>query len=341
MTTNDQTELRTLLRAGTDWDPWYPTASTDHLPMALQALWRLGASGAQMREFQRDYVTKLVPLAQREPVAVDGDAWQQWLGDWRIYRPLRARLLTDIAAHGRAAVLRQWLPRLIVCAAIDALHPLIRVGYGIEQEIDDEIAAGLAYWAAVHVPGVPLGQRAAQGQSAGGAADLFARLRGTAELVGLRFPSHGFGDRLNRIHAAPAFAQVADWRDPGIDLQALAREAARIYLVTDNFFALHMVTGTHALRTLAPYIDDTQVLLDRGWQALAATYLIIGAPAYEFAVRDAVVPSDANLLAAALRARDDTEHVIKLAHSARSEFGQWQAAEHASILEGIVRRHPG
>ena len=339
MSTNNEI-LRAMLHDGAQWDPAYPFAPsvllTDHLPMALQALWRLGASPDQLREFQTDYVRKLVPLAQHERVDVSGDAWQQWLGDWRIYRPLRNRLIADIATSGRAVVLREWLPHLIVCAAIDALHPLIRLGYGIEQEVDEEIAAGLAYWAAEHRPGVALAGRNDVAIT-GGAAELFARLRTTTELAGQRFSHRAFNERLQTVCAVPTFAQVTGWRNDDVGLTELAREAARIYLATDDFFALHMVTGAHALRMLVPYVD-AQVLLDRGWQALAATYLIIGAPDYVFSERDVAVPGDARLVEAGLRAKKDPEHVIKLAHSAREELRAGNAPEHAMILAGIVRR---
>ena len=335
----DEQVLRELLADGAQWDPLYPSGSTDHLPMALQALWRLGATAQQMHGFQRDYATKLVPLAQHPPIELDGAGWQRWFGDWRIYRPLRAHLIADIAARGREAVLREWLPQLVVCAAIDALHPLIRVGYGIEQGVDAEIAAGLAYWAAQYVPGVPLTDQ--REPVAGGAAALFARVRNTQELTGIKFAQRGFGHRLQRVTAAPAFAQVCAWRDGDVGLREFVREVARIYLATNDFFALHMVTGTQALALLAPYIDDQQVLLDRAWQTLAATYLIIGAPAYGFTPRTVAAPDDARLVAAGLRAAKDPEHVIKLAHSAREAFTQWQMPEHAMILEGIVRRQLG
>ena len=248
-------------------------------------------------------------------------------------------------------MLRTWLPRFIECLAIDALHPLIRVGYGIEQEIDEEIAAGLAYWAAAFRSGAPI----VSAPIAGEAVDLFAKLRDTRELTGIKFSSASFAARLQQIGNEPRFGEVSGWRNPNIDLQALAREAARIYLSTHNFFALHMVTGAHAIGMLVPYVDDQQLLLDRGWQALAATYLIIGTPRYSFVQRDVVVPSfvlpslvlpslvlpsNAQLVEATLRVKYDNEHAIKLAHSAREAFALWQMPEHAMILADLARGVP-
>ena len=130
MTAIPEGALRALLRAGAELDPIYPHPQfgglTDHLPMALQAMWRLGANQAQLDDFRARYVRQLVPLVARPAVSVAGTDWQAALGRWRIYLPLRARLMSDIASQGREAVLREWLPRFIDIVAIDAFHPLIR-----------------------------------------------------------------------------------------------------------------------------------------------------------------------------------------------------------------------
>jgi hypothetical protein len=51
-----------------------------------------------------------------------------------------------------------------------------------------------------------------------------------------------------------------------------------LYASTDDFTALHGVTGLEAISRLRPYVSDVERLDRSSFQALAAAYLSIGAP---------------------------------------------------------------
>lgn len=336
-----------LLRAGVDFDPLYPTRQfgplTDHLPMALAALHALGASEQDLQRFGAAYARKLVPVRAADARAVSlADDWQAALGLESAYPALRAAFMAELAADGRDAVLRRWVPRLIDALAVHALHPLIRVAAATTHPVDEELAAALAYWCTAYVA-VPR----PTGERREGAMDgLFEAVRTHPDGGARKLQASGFGARLNELVGRPAFAQISAWRPHGLGLAAMAREAARVYLGTGDFFALHMVTGSHALRLLLPWVTDDEAVLDRWWQALAATYVIIGAPDYarwrEVGEAEAL-PEAGDVLKAAMAslAHDDPEHVVKLLWSAREEHACYGFAEHARIVARVVAMQRG
>ncbi len=344
---NDPSDaLRALLVEGVSFDPLYPHRSfgmlTDHLPMALTALHALGASAAQLQTFRDAYSKRLIPL--RGDAAVPANA-RVTEDDWRAARGQHAALPAfmalferALAAEGREVVLKRWLPRLIDAVAVDALHPLIRVAAALSHNTDVELAAGLAYWCSdyQHIPDVVPNRLALT------AGQLLARVRQHPVLSATPFKASGaagFGARLAALAGLPAFNEISGWRPQTMDLSQFARESARVYLGTGNFFALHMVTGSHALRALLPYLHDTTRVLDRWWQALAATYVIIDVPDYErwHSAPPAPAPDRVRMLAvgmASLRG-DDAEHVIKLLWSAASEHATYGHPEHAQIVARV------
>jgi hypothetical protein len=337
-------DFHALLRAGVDFDPLYPTRQlgplADHLPMALSALHAHGASNADLQRFRAAYARKLVPVrvAGTGPISLSDD-WESALGCEPAYPALLAAFTKEISTHGRDAVLRRWLPRLVDALAVQALHSLIRVAVATTHPVDEELAAALAYWCTSYVA-VP---RPSGERREGSVADLFAAVRTHPEGGARPLQESGFGARLIEFAGRPAFAEISGWRPPGMDLAAMAHEAARVYLGTGDFFALHMVTGSHALRLLLPWMTEHEAVFDRWWQALAATYVIIGAPDYSrwCEVSEAeTLPEVGEVLDAAIAslAHDDPEHVVKLLWSAREEFLFYGFAEHARIVARLVAR---
>ena len=342
-----QAGFQALLRAGVDFDPLYPTQQlgplADHLPMALCALHAHGASEAELQRFRDAYCRKLVPVraAGTQPISFP-DNWQSALGCEPAYPALLAAFQEEISADGRDAVLRRWLPRLVDALAAQALHSLIRVAAATTHPVDEELAAALAYWCTSYVA-VP---RPSGERREGSVADLFAAVRTHPEGGARPLRESGFGARLKEFAGQPAFAEISGWRPPGMDLAAMAQDSARVYLGTGDFFALHMVTGSHALRLLLPWMTEHEGVLDRWWQALAATYVIIGAPDYSQwrEVHEAeMLPEAAEVLSAALASltHDDPEHVVKMLWSAREEFECYGFAEHARIAARLVAKMQG
>jgi hypothetical protein len=103
----------------------------------------------------------------------------------------------------------------------------------------------------------------------------------------------------------------------------VARVSLALYAATEEFSALHALTGTHWLRLMAARTPDAATPLRYFWQAIASLYPKIGFPdlpdaAAVEAWRAAPCPDWAEIEAAA--ARSDDEHDLSLAFSAREEW---------------------
>jgi Questin oxidase-like len=298
--------LRQLLDHGTRFDAEYGAGLSNHLPMALLALQRLGASEDRLEAFATRYASRLEPAPPAEPWPA-GDAWKGRLGErsaWPAYRSLFAEWLAFEEAE---AVLAQALPDLMSGCGGAAFHGLIRTAYAMQAGHPGELADALAYWACRHLPlgAAPAGR---QKNPTVLLPALEAALEGRALDQGLIF------ERMREAATLPAFARVAArLRVHEGTLPALARLAAGLYARSGDFAALHLVTSAHAVRVLLPFVDDPALAVGYYWRAFAAGFGASGVKAGE-----PVEARDWPSLAAAAVAGDD-EHVVKLVDSCREE----------------------
>ncbi|MFT3818845.1 MAG: questin oxidase family protein [Rubrivivax sp.] len=299
--------LQRLLNDGAHWDAEYGDGLSNHLPMGLIALERLGAGAGRLNAWMERYVSaKALRPAQPVQPWPRGDAWPGRLGDaaaWPLYRGLFREW---IAEEGAQALLAQVLPQLMPGCAAAAFHGLIRTAYAVQVGHLAELADGLAHWAAFHLPLGPLPEVVMDRSDP---LPLLRRLRAgdsNAPLIAGRIADAARGGQVNRV--------IAPLRIGADTPKRLARAAAFAYAETGNFTALHLVTGTHAMRVLARFADDADHAWRCFWQAYAHGVV---------AARLRPLPQPAPLLdwdaiVAAALASDD-EHLIKLVDSAREE----------------------
>ena len=301
--------LTELLDDGAGFDAEYAGSLSNHRPMALLALARLGATDARLTAFAQAYSKRLQPAPPpaRWPA---GDAWASRLGQgdaWPAYRDLFLHwLLTEDAG----AVLRQVLPRLMQGCGAAAFHGLIRTAYALQSGLGQELADALAYWACSWVELGPL-------QAAGAVDDAEAVLR---QLRTLHSAANLISQRMVAAAAIPQFqATVARLRVGDSTLPQLAALAAKAHAATGNFTALHLVTSAHAVRLLMPFLDEPVLALQAYWCAFAAAVCAAGLQA-----RALPLPQPWPLLVAAALQSDD-DHLIKLVDSCREEHRAYDA----------------
>lgn len=285
-----------------------PQGNSDHAPMAMLALFGLGRPMAEIADFDYRYHDRLAPL-DTAPVPMPNDAGATDPAHGSSYVALLARFDAHIARHGWPDTVRRHLPPLLSGCAKDAFHPLIRLGYGIQFGVASEIAAGLAYWTLVGADPV-LERRALENPMAGDTADPLTHWR--------RYRDDGFTQGRFNARIAQVVAQVPlrpAAVGAGDPWRAITGASLQVFDATHDFFALHMVTASHALRVCAPYAGDAAPAI--GSVALASAYLAVGAPAFAPVDRPAV---------SSLPPPDDTadEHDIKLAFS---------CADHARVFD--------
>jgi hypothetical protein len=220
------------------------------------------------------------------------------------YAALRAFYGTAIEAQGWSATVRQYLPLIISGWVKDAFHPLIRLGYGIEFEVPSEITSGLAY----------LTIMGKDPQLAAVAARAPVQSSGSAYLKSLQawrdpsFAEGRFNSRYERASRVTALRPVGGSDEA--TLKELSRVGLEVFDATHDFFALHLVTSSHAFRVCAPWAGAN-------WGAvysagIAAAYLVIGAPEF---VEMPTAQKPMTLPVRRLSTSSD-EHDIKIAYSA-------------------------
>ncbi|MCZ4316827.1 questin oxidase family protein [Comamonadaceae bacterium G21597-S1] len=304
---------RLLLQHRDRYAPVYPPQdNSDHGPMALLAMWGLGMPVDDLARFERQYGGKLV---SPEPSPATADSPHP--ARTSVYRDLLARFDADIARDGWPDTVTRCLPPLLSGCAKDAFHPLIRLAYGVRFALPSEVAAGLAYLTLVGADAA-LERRARTTPSRLGGADYLAHWRMYRDDA---YAQGRFGTRVARVLAqVPLCPARAPDRDPWRDI---SEACLQVFHATHDFFALHMVTASHALRVCAPYAG-TQVTAI-GTVALATAYLAIGAPA----CADVGLPQSGP--AAPPLRHDSDEHDIKISFSGMEQARAFDDARYVAV----------
>jgi hypothetical protein len=319
MTTNPHTSaaslslLHTLLDASLLLPHENRHELTNHLPMALHALYNLGASSQRMRDFFTHNSLRYSGMAPCLPAAPAVD-WHRLRGQLKTYPALFSHFQQWLARDGTEAVLRMALPDLLSGVSAAAFHGVIRTAHAVESGHTGELAAALAYWACrwqhlalptVTQAPIPL--------------DLWAPI-----LIAKAEGWHGDGAlisiRMEQATRSTIYQDLAGTLQPATDLctqiAILAALAVERYVASRNFTVLHLVTGLRALRVLLPWTADSAALQPVLVHAFVAAYL---------AAR--VAPLDAQqaqntmtwpeVIGIATASSDS--HVVKIVHACKEE----------------------
>jgi hypothetical protein len=298
---------------------------SSHVPMVLGALHRLGAPAEAFERHIALWLPRLVEERAADAGAGDPSVapqlhqpYVEWL---RHFEREAAGIETD-------ALLITHLPALLAAPESAAFHGAIRLAYACDSGHRGEFIHALAAWCASFRSLGELPEEAPADAAAPAAprANLHAALAAvrTDPAMAMK-PRHGttiFSDMQAAIDR-PAFARHLARARPTLD--DLAEASLAVYLATRDFTALHLVTGTHAVRVLLEHSKLDGALRDdallRLWRAWLAAYVSIGspAPAWSAVHEGNAEESDWNAALPALHASTN-DHAIKLADSAREEW---------------------
>jgi hypothetical protein len=326
--------LQELLDEELGTDPTTVRGLTNHLPMALVAKEGLGADADELIRFAASYSSRITTL--EEPTTeLDNNTWASAIGDQHAAAELRSYFVRRVAESGTDDTLRSHLPELIPGISGAAFHGVIRLAYAIEVSSPSRIAAGLAYLAEVARPLRPL---TAPRESTPDPLQILVDLSNAPNLPGptqmkLIDEEMRHAVQSDTVGVAVASLAISDETDRRV------REAAlHLYAATDNFTALHGVTGLEAIASIRPWIEDHELLTRLTFQALAAAYLSIGAPPLWSRERlDEFVGSNQRADDEVFRvaAFNDDEHVAKLVYTARRS---WQTTKDPLYLAVAARK---
>jgi hypothetical protein len=313
---------RSLIADSRRFSTTYGAGFFNHLPMALLALERLGGGDARLREFASFYAKRLRLQAPGESLP-NGD-WREALGQRHYEFALAATFDEEVRTRGSLALLREIVPHLTAGLASEAFHGAIRVAYAVDSGDDVDIAPALASWVTgfSELRGAPAETRFAS------AADAFAAIADD-DCFATTIEGRSIDARLGKVNAMPAFA---DYRSSieHVALPDLAMIAARIFIATGDFAALHLVTACHAVRVLQPFLLPSA--LDVLANAMLAAYVAIGRPA----LATTIIDNDDDLGSRAAKSNDD--HDLKLVYCCLQEEAHYNSGLHrtaAAVRLGV------
>ena len=266
--------------------PEFGGGLSNHGPMAAEAIAALRRPDAVMRWTNR-YATRLE--AHPSPFSrISDNDWREALGKERRVGDWIACFDESLKEAPWRAVLDRWTTRLAPGIAAAAFHGVLRTAHAARALGDretpvriHELAEGLGYWAATYqpLPGSLDGPRNAPPSRA-----IEAVERAPLE----RRKLGGFlTDGIAALATFEPFSEVVAMVDTGGDLSVflsdLTETFARAYVnnaigIGGVIVFIHCVTGSRAVRNLAPYIDDgtARTAARYAWQAAAGLYAAFG-----------------------------------------------------------------
>lgn len=297
--------LQALLIDGIRYDPRYlPSRNSDHLPMTLCAISGLGGHQDALLAYRAQYKKILheIPSVSASP------DWRQGIGRNESYPSLLAWFTQQVAEKGIEPTVSEYLPEFIGSLAMEAFHPIIRLGYAIDFKSEAETAAALAYIASSH-KNVPVD------------VDHVIDIR-TGMLEQVRSGPRSFkGTGFTR-----SICELLDENNYPLgrsaDISDAAIVALDIFRSTRNFFALHMVTATQAVRICSEFIDKKLALAALTGGLLAA-HQVVGSPDFD---RDHSMPVNDSL---------SDEHTYKYAWACLSEYRHYGDNRYLEEIQGF------
>jgi Questin oxidase-like len=312
-----------------DTGPEFGGFLANHGPMASEALLRLGAG-----DRIGGWVSGYLPRLDAAPAAGAGiDDWRERLGDQRLFGDWTAYLRREAAERSWPELLLRWWPRLLPGLAASATHGVIRTAHAVrslraagarpEPLLVDELAQGLALWAARYVP-LPGDPR------------LSGPLPAVPAIAGLprldpAVPGDGPGliGRMRAVRSVPGYPGSLDaWgpaADPDAALDDLIAAAARVLAARPDapIAFCHAVTAPAAVRLVLPELpaELRTASVAASWQSVGAIVAGFGSPRLPAESDAADAPVEpAELVGRAVEHGD--EHVIKLTEAALREHAR-------------------
>jgi hypothetical protein len=296
---------------------------SNHGPMVAEVLSHLGRGDA-IGEWVAAYQERLDPAPPPAEKPLSEDAWPHALGDSDRFNEWLALFEVEIADRPVAAVVQEWVPRLVPGTVGAATHGLIRTAHALRglTEADTparrlEVAIGLAHWASQYqeLPGPPL--LIGHQDVPDALADLpYLPEETPEEFLITRRVAH-VADISDEFEQAVA---SLGWSGNGLGLlDALAVGGARAYLRNapqSPIALIHAITAPLALELVLPWLaaEDRDAALGYAWQAVASIHVAYALDRSGSLPEDAETASAEELVDRALASGD--EHAIKVTEAA-------------------------
>lgn len=322
--------------------PYYNNGLSNHLSMALIALFFLGAKCDNLQRYNDKYIPRLSAIAN-DDLEINADNWKNYLGKHAHYLSYFRFFQRECTSSSVDCLLVRYLTPLLPGLGADAFHALIRLAYAIdlyhymarhEGEFFhkdmvvaiNEILFSLAYWADSYLP-LPIVDRTS----------TLSAILPKMESANLSIDF----SRERLIYKQMLMASRTDiYCELATQLQATTETYTQIsqivldlYIRYPNFTLLHTFTSLEALNALLPYIDDKISAINHYWRVFIASYLTVN-KATSYKQPEVKLGSWSNIKNNAIVSND--EHVIKLVYSSWAAFHKSKNKDHHIIASRMT-----
>lgn len=252
-----------LLDSGKKYDITYGNGLSNHLPMGLIALDKMGAGEYKLQEFYDEYKQKLKKYNQDNIIELVDI--KDTLGEKDIFPSLVKFFKKEIDQKGVTGVISKYINILLPGVAASAFHALIRLSYAILADSSDEVAISLAYWCSEYQPIGELSDKS----------DVLIPdiiINAKEKYKNYTFNKGNITERIVSVVNMSEYKQL-DLEPGNINMEEISGIALTAYLSNPNIALLHGVTSCQALRLLLPYFSDEEMALRYYWQALLGLFL--------------------------------------------------------------------
>ena len=243
---NVQETLQALLSKNRNHEKATQPGINNHVPMVLIALYRLGASSAQMNRYVEKFDLSEAtppPVTARENL-ITRDNWKNRLGQgaFSAYVDFFDEWISQTSMD---AVLHEAVPVLMTGVCTAAYHALLRLAYALDYGSREEVVFALAYWAVEFYPGPDFDAARSQMEPE----TLFDEIIKGASNLQIE-PVHSIDGRLHQVYQ---FREIAHcWKPVRISgsdpLEKMSALILHIFAESQHFTLLHALTSCQALR---------------------------------------------------------------------------------------------
>ncbi len=341
-----QDEVFALLEKASLYLPTYQNGMSNHLPMVLIALSRIGAKVSDIKKFYAQYIDKLILIPDNGDniAAITHDNWRIYLGSNEYYKAYSSYFSEECQQLGHTVFLNQYIGLLANGIGSGAFHALIRLGYALDLYNDNEtlgmseIVASISYWASHYL-------------NIGNISDVI-RYSGPEQAFNHLYEqckesvikaSHD-GLIYQRMQSAAAqYPQLAELVTRFVmtsnTLTELNALALKSHIQCNTFETLHLITASHALQLVMQQLSEgeKEIVANAFAYHFASVYLAIGLPQLAELNSDEYQQYEQldwqPLYQQAIESGND--HTIKLLYSCNQHYQR----ESQPIYKFIAQRH--
>ena len=259
------------------FDVEYYHQFTNHLPMALIALHKMGANEERLERFASFYVKRLKEI-QRTDFVINRDNWNNYIGAHQYFYNYTQFLTDEFNRLGKKEFLITYLSDLIKGVAAGAFHALIKTAYAIIIDDEKEIIEAVSYFAISYLPLIDIEEVDCSHREP---TDILESIREDSYFQEQQYTGNNIFEKMRSVSKDPHFKRkIGRINDEPDGLRTIARTVLNLFSNSASFTALHTVTATHAFRIVLPYVLDRYKAINYLWIAFCAAYITFGTPSF-------------------------------------------------------------